>query len=83
MLQGSKQSQKQFQKKKPEAKQGKGMCKPLKDLKRLITPQSSQPLISHSPPRGIKRLSNLLPAGSGASKVLDAEINGHPYGQLK
>lgn len=31
-----------------EAKQGKRMCKPLKDLRKLITPQSSQPLISHS-----------------------------------
>lgn len=53
-----------------------------KDLRKLITPQSSQSFISHSPLIRIKRLSNLLPAGSGASKVHNAEINRRPYGQL-
>jgi hypothetical protein len=40
-------------KRKPEAKHGKEMCKPLQDLKKLLIPsQLSQPLISHSPPAG-------------------------------
>jgi hypothetical protein len=40
-------------KRKPEAKHGKEICKPLQDSKKLLIPsQLSPPLISHIPPAG-------------------------------
>ena len=59
------------------------ICKPLQDLRKLITLNSSQPLISHNPPTRTKLLSNLVPDGSDASKVLDANRNHCPYRKLQ